>query len=71
MYCKVLKVSRQAFYYYLKNKDKPWKYEDLAKASKEIIAEDECNDTYRRVRMYQALKLKGYEDLEIPSEGTV
>ena len=25
---------------------------------KEIISEDECNDTYGRIRMYQALLLK-------------
>ena len=42
MYCRVLRVSRQAFYAYLENKDKPWKYEDLVKVMEEIIAEDEC-----------------------------
>lgn len=35
-----------------------------------IVAEDECNDTYGRCRMYQALKLK-YPDEDIPSERTV
>ena len=29
-YCKALDVSRQGFYEYMKNKDKPWKYESLA-----------------------------------------
>lgn len=35
-----------------------------------IVAEDECNDTYDRCRMYHALKLK-YPDEDIPSERTV
>ena len=28
-YCRVLDVTRQGFYEYLKNRDKPWKYEAL------------------------------------------
>lgn len=28
-YCKVLDVTRQRFYDYLKKRDKPWKYETL------------------------------------------
>jgi len=62
LYCRVLKVSRQGFYYYLENLDKPWKYEALAAKMHEIISEDECNDTYGRHRMYDALKLK--KDIE-------
>ena len=54
-YCRMLGISRQGFYKYLANKDRPWKYQDLADAMKEIISEDECNDTYGRIRMYQAL----------------
>ena len=50
--------ARQGFYKYLANKDRPWKYQDLADAMKEIVSEDECNDTYGRIRMYQALLLK-------------
>ena len=38
---------------------------------KEIISEDECNDTYGRIRMYQALLLKQPEGVHIPSERTV
>ena len=53
------------------NKDRPWKYQDLAEAMKEIISEDECNDTYGRIRMYQALLLKQPEGVHIPSERTV
>ena len=71
IHCRILGVSRQAFYKYLANKDKPWKYKDLVKAMKEIIAEDECNDTYGRERMYMALKLKAPEGVKIPCEGTV
>ena len=57
-YCKILKVSRQAFNNYLKTKDAPWKYQSLADAMLDICSEDECNDTYGRIRMYQALKLR-------------
>ena len=70
-YCKVLKVSRQAFYKYLLNKDRPWKYQALAEAMKEIVEEDEYNDTYGRIRMYQALILKKPENVDIPGERTV
>ena len=57
-YCKLLHVSRQGFYKYLEVQTRPWKYQDLADAMQEILAEDECNDTYGRIRMYQALRLK-------------
>lgn len=70
-YCRVLEVTRQGFYDYLKNRDKPWKYEALAAEMMEIIDEDECNDTYGRKRMYQALLLRHSEDESIPSESTV
>lgn len=65
-----LDVTRQGFYWYLKHRDDPWKYEDIAEKMRGIVAEDECNDTYGRCRMYQALKLK-YPDEYIPSERTV
>ena len=45
-YCRMLGISRQGFYKYLANKDRPWKYQDLADAMKEIISEDECNAEY-------------------------
>lgn len=73
-YCKALEVSRQVFYEYLKNKDEPWKYEELAAKMTEIREEDECNDTYGRVRMRKALLLrKEWEGLkiEIPKERTI
>ncbi len=36
-----------------------------------IASEDECNDTYGRIRMYQALLLKQPEGIRIPGERTV
>ncbi len=70
-YCRMLKVTRQGFYKYLANKDRPWKYQDLADAMRAIASEDECNDTYGRIRMYQALLLKQPEGIRIPGERTV
>ena len=70
-YCRILKVTRQGFYKYLANKDRPWKYQDLADAMRVIASEDECNDTYGRIRMYQALLLKKPEGIRIPGERTV
>ena len=70
-YCRVLEVTRQGFYDYLKNRDKPWKYETLAAEMMDIIDEDECNDTYGRKRMYQALLLKHHDGEGVPSESTV
>ena len=70
-YCKLLHVSRQGFYKYLEAQTRPWKYQDLADAMLEILAEDECNDTYGRIRMYQALRLKQPQGVQIPSERTV
>ena len=70
-YCKALKVSGQAFNNYLKTKDAPWKYQSLADAMPDISREDECNDTYGRTRMYQALQLKQPDGVPIPSERTV
>ena len=71
MYCAALNVSREAFRKYLQNKDKPWKYEALAEAMQNILDEDEYNDTYGRIRMYQALQLKAPESVHIPCENTV
>ncbi len=67
----MLNVTRQGFYKYLANKGRPWKYQDLADAMREIVAEDECNDTYGRIRMYQALLLKQPEGIHISGERTV
>ncbi len=70
-YCRMPGVSRQGFYKYLAGKNRPWKYQDLADAMKEIVSEDECNDTYGRIRMYQALLMKQPDGVRIPSERTV
>lgn len=67
----MLEVTRQGFYEYLKNRDKPWKYEALAAEMMEIISEDECNDTYGKVRMHEALMLKHPDGEGVPSESTV
>lgn len=67
----MLKVSREGFRKYLKNKAKPWKYEALSKEMIAINAEDECNDTYGRIRMFQTLKQRKPAGITIPSERTV
>lgn len=69
-YCRILKVSRQGFYNYLNYKDRPWKYKWVADLIWEILKEDECNDTYGRYRMHEALLLK-YPDKPIPGERTI
>ena len=69
-YCRCMDVTRQGFYWYLHHRDDPWKYEEIAGKMREIVAEDECNDTYGRCRMRAALALK-YPDEKIPSERTV
>ena len=70
-YCRALDVTRQGFYNYLENRDKPWKYGSLAAVMMKIVEEDEYNDTYGKVRMHEALLLKNPEDVKIPSESTV
>lgn len=70
-YCRMLKVTRQGFYKYMANRNRPWKYQLLADAMRAIASEDEYNDTYGRNRMYQALLLKQPEGIRIPSERTV
>ncbi len=70
-YCNVLDVTRQGFYHYLKTKDLPWKYQALADAMIDICTGDECNDTYGRIHMHQALQLKQPDGVKIPSERTV
>ena len=69
-YCGTLDVTRQGFYWYLKHREDPWKYEDIAEKIRSTVEDDGCNDTYGRCRMYQALKLK-YPDEDIPSERTI
>lgn len=66
-YCKILHVSRKGFYWYLANKDRSWKYQLVADAIMEILQEDIRNDTYGRIRMYQALNLKQPANVDMPS----
>lgn len=70
MYCRVLGVTRQAFYSYLKHKDDPRKNGWLEELITDILEEDECNDTYGRRRMHEALTLR-HPDRPIPGERTV
>lgn len=37
----------------------------------DICAENECNDTYGRIHMHQAIKLKQPDGVNVPSERTV
>ena len=67
----MLKATRQGFYKYPANKDRPWKYQNLADAMRAVASEDGCSDIHGRIRMYQALLLKQPEGLHIPSERTV
>lgn len=71
LYCRILHVSRQGVYKYLQVKDRPWKYQPLVDAMMAILDEDECNDTYGRIRMRDALLLNQPENIEIPSERTI
>ena len=55
--CQMLAVSRQGYYKWLKNKDKPYKYAHLLALMKTILSEDEENENYGIVRMHEKLKL--------------
>lgn len=57
-YCRVLGGSWQGFCKYLVIRDHPWRYQKLADGMRAICDEDEYNDTYRRMRMRQALLSK-------------
>jgi putative transposase len=71
----LLGVTSQGYYNYLKSINKPYKYKFLLDEMIKIIAEDECNDSYGSVRMWEALNLKKSEQStefpEVPSERTV
>jgi transposase InsO family protein len=73
--CRVLKVTRQGFYRYMESLGKPWKHTALAARMREIIEEDECNDTYGYIRMHKALELKREAEPEgfpeIPCKRTI
>jgi len=69
-YCNCLDVTRQGFYRYLRHRDDPWKYEEIAEKMRDIVAEDEYNDTYGRCRMREALALR-YPNEKFPGERTI
>ena len=66
----MLGVTREGFRKYLLNRDKPWKYEHIVELIKEILNEDEYNDMYGRIRMYEAL-INKYPSEKIPCEHTI
>jgi len=77
-FCKALKVSRQGYHKYIKNRCKPYKYAALAAEIEKIIKEDECNDKYGYPRICDALQLRaekkvaaGIEYIKIPSKRTI
>jgi transposase InsO family protein len=55
----MLWVSRSGYYKYLKSKDRADKNAAILAAMLEIIEEDEENENYGKVRMYEALRGKG------------
>ncbi len=67
-YCLCLGVT--GFYRYLRQRDGPWKYEQIAAKMRDIAAEDECNDAYGRCRMWEALALR-YPDEKLPGERSI
>lgn len=72
-YCRILEVTRQGFYSYLESLSRPYKYESLVALMKELIAQDECNDTYGSKRMWEALILlrETTPGLIVPSHPTI
>lgn len=63
----MLSVTREGFRKYFKNRNKPWKYEHIVELIREILKEDEYNDMYGRIRMYEALANK-FPNEKIPCE---
>jgi len=62
LYCRILDVTPQGYNKYIKNLSKPYKYAKLLADMEAILAEDEFNATYGRMRMYEKLQL----DYECP-----
>lgn len=69
-FCRWLNVSRQGFYKFINKPERPWKHAAIAQAIRDIIAEDEWNDSYGKRRILEALQLK-YPDSELPSITTI
>ena len=69
-YCRWLGVSRQGFYKFMAPAKKPWKHAVIAQEIREIIAEDDWNDSYGKKRIWEALLLKHPND-DLPSMTTI
>ena len=73
--CRLLEVTRQGYYNYLKQLTKSYKYTLLLAEIKKIIAEDECNDTYGSMRIWEALIFRKSQNNTsfpfVPSERTI
>ncbi len=52
-------MSRQGYYRYLENKNRPDKHAELLTEIQAILEEDVENDKYGRYRMIDALRLRG------------
>lgn len=57
--CEMLEVSRSGYYKHLNIKARPDKNAEILAAMIEIIAEDPENENYGKIRMRNALRLKG------------
>ena len=66
----MLNVTREGFRQFLIDRERPWKYAHIIELINEILAEDEYNDMYGRIRMYEALTQK-YPNEKIPCEHTI
>ena len=69
-FCRWLSISRQGFYKFLNKPERPWKHAAIAQEIRDIIAEDEWNDSYGKQRILEALQLK-HPDGELPSITTI
>ena len=52
---RLLEVSRQGYYKWVKNKERPYKYEHLLALMKQVLEEDEENENYGIERMHEKL----------------
>jgi len=59
--CRLFRVTPQGFRKWRKNRDRPYKHAALLAMMREILAEDEENENYGIVRMYEALLLRGHK----------
>jgi len=62
--CRILEVTRQGYYKYLKSLSRPYKHAVLLATIKAILKEDEFNSEYGRKRLKLALSMKGFEKSE-------